>query len=110
MANGSNKPNDLQGTEGLLQSLRALIQGARRKALRVVDAVQVQTCWEIGRHIVEFEQGGATRAEYGSRLLPILAESLTREFGRGFDSSNLHQVPFLIHDSGNRTNLMVSRR
>jgi len=43
----------------------------------------------IGRHIVEFEQGGAARAEYGKRLLPKLAESLTAEFGRGFDASNL---------------------
>ena len=92
MANGLNKTNEPQGTEGLLQSLRALIQEARQKALRVVDAVQVQTCWEIGRHVVEFEQRGATRAEYGSRLLPILAESLTREFGRGFDSSNLRYM------------------
>ncbi len=46
-------------------------------ALRAVDAVQVQTCWEIGRHIVEFKHGGAARAEYGTRLLQILAESLT---------------------------------
>jgi len=93
MANDLDKPKDSrQGTEGLLQSLRELIQGARQKALRAVDAVQVQTCWEIGRHIVEFEQGGAARAEYGTRLLPILAESLAREFGRGFDATNLRHM------------------
>ena len=46
----------------------------------------------IGRHIVEFEQGGAARAEYGKRLLPKLAESLTAEFGRGFDASNLRYM------------------
>lgn len=57
-----------------------------------MDALQVQTCWEIGRHIVEFEQGGSARAEYGSRLLSILAESLGREFGRGFDVSNLRHM------------------
>ena len=51
---------------------------------RIVDMVQVQTCWEVGRHIVEFEQGGQARAEYGTRLLPQLAENLTREFGKGF--------------------------
>ncbi len=93
MANDLDKPKDSrQGTEGLLQSLRELIQGARQKALRAVDAVQVQTCWEIGRHIVEFEQGGAARAEYGTRLLLILAESLAREFGRGFDATNLRHM------------------
>jgi hypothetical protein len=57
-----------------------------------VHAIQVQTCWEIGRHIVEFEQGGAARAEYGARLLPALAESLIQEFGRGFDVSNLRYM------------------
>ena len=65
-----------QGTESLLHSLRELIHGAREKAIRAADAVQVQTCWEIGRHIVEFEQGGATRAEYGTRLLSLVARSL----------------------------------
>ena len=49
----------------LLHNLRDLIQSARQRALRAVDAVQVQTCWEIGRHIVEFEQGGSARAEWG---------------------------------------------
>ena len=80
------------GTSELLAALRGLIQGARQHALRAVDVVQVQTCWEIGRHIVEFEQGGSARAEYGARLLPTLARSLTSEFGRGFDSSNLRYM------------------
>jgi predicted nuclease of restriction endonuclease-like (RecB) superfamily len=93
MANDLDKPTpNALGTETLLHSLRELIQGARQKVLRAVDAVQVQTCWEIGRHIVEFEQGGAARAEYGTRLLPILAESLSREFGKGFDASNLRYM------------------
>jgi predicted nuclease of restriction endonuclease-like (RecB) superfamily len=84
--------NSVPEAEGLLHSLRELIQSARQRALRAVDAVQVQTCWEIGRHIVEFEQGGAVRAEYGTRLLPLLAESLSREFGKGFDTSNLRYM------------------
>jgi predicted nuclease of restriction endonuclease-like (RecB) superfamily len=93
MSNDLEKPNDAtEGTERLIHSLREIIQGARQKALRAVDAVQVQTCWEIGRHIVQFEQGGAARAEYGTRLLAILAESLTRDFGRGFDASNLRYM------------------
>ncbi len=79
-------------TEGLLHNLRELIKGARQKALRAVDGVQVQTYWQIGRYIVEFEQGGAARATYGSRLLTILAESLSREFGRGFDATNLRHM------------------
>jgi predicted nuclease of restriction endonuclease-like (RecB) superfamily len=76
----------------LIRNLRDLIQDARKQVLRSVDAVQVQTCWEIGRHIVEFEQGGAGRAEYGKKLLSTLAEALTTEFGRGFDASNLRYM------------------
>ena len=93
MARDLFKPNDsAQETEALLRSLRELIQDARQKVLRAVDAVQVQTSWEIGRHIVEFEQGGSARAEYGTRLLQTLASSLAAEFGRGFDTSNLRYM------------------
>ncbi len=77
---------------GLLDALRALIQNGRQQALRAVDMVQVQTCWGVGRHIVEFEQGGEARAAYGKKLLPKLAETLTREFGKGFDASNLRYM------------------
>jgi predicted nuclease of restriction endonuclease-like (RecB) superfamily len=79
-------PNDL------LEALRGLIRQGRQQALRAVDMVQVQTCWEIGRHIVEFEQEGASRAAYGKKLLPRLADALTREFGKGFDASNLRYM------------------
>lgn len=77
---------------GLLDALRDLIQKGRQRALRAVDMVQVQTCWEIGRHIVEFEQGGDARAAYGKQLLPRLAETLTHEFGKGFDDRNLRNM------------------
>ena len=76
----------------LMHQLRELIQAARRQALRAVDAIQVRTCWEIGRHIVEFEQQGQDRAEYGSRLIPKLAKTLTDDFGRGFDERNLRHM------------------
>lgn len=85
-------PPPVQPLAGLLDALRGLIQQGRQQALRAVDMVQVQTCWEIGRHIVEFEQGGEARAAYGKKLLPRLAEALTREFGRGFDDRNLRNM------------------
>jgi len=78
--------------DGLLDQLRTLIVQARQQALRAVDVVQVRTCWEMGRHIVEFEQGGADRAQYGAKVLPRLAERLTAEFGKGFDASNLRYM------------------
>ena len=80
------QPHDIGG---LLASLRDVIQTARQQAMRAVDVVQVHTGWTVGRHIVEFEQGGEARAEYGARLLPRLAERLTAEFGKGFDERNL---------------------
>ena len=76
----------------LLSILREVILGGRRQALRAVDTIQVATCWSIGHHIVEFEQGGAERASYGDRLLPRLAGQLTLEFGKGFDASNLYKM------------------
>jgi len=80
------------GLAPLLDALCELIRQGRQQALRAVDAAQVQTCWQIGRHIVEFEQGGAERAVFGAWLLPRLAERLTAEFGRGFDASNLRHM------------------
>lgn len=78
--------------EGLLAQLRTLILHARQQAFRAVDVVQVRTCWEVGRHIVEFEQKGAGRAQYGVNLLARLAERLTAEFGKGFDERNLRNM------------------
>ena len=88
------KPGDTPDPQlaSLLGNLGALIRQARQKVLRAVDTIQVQTCWQIGRHIVEFEQGGARRAGYGKQLLSTLAEVLTAEFGKGFDASNLRYM------------------
>ncbi len=85
------------GFERLMRKLREFIAESRRQVLRAVDVVQVRTCWGVGRHIVEFEQGGAVRAEYGAKLLPRLAEKLTEEFGRGFDASNLRYMRLFYH-------------
>lgn len=85
-------PEPAQEIPALLMTLGELIRQARQRALRAVDTIQVQTCWELGRHIVEFEQGGAARAAYGKRLLSELAKALTAEFGKGFDASNLRYM------------------
>ncbi len=52
----------------------------------------IGTYWQIGRHIVEFEQAGEEKAEYGSELLNRLSKDLTLEFGKGFSRSNLFQI------------------
>lgn len=76
----------------LYNQLQQLIRQARNQALQAVDVIQVRTCWQIGQHIVTFEQQGQSRAAYGVRLLPQLAEQLTQEFGKGFDVSNLRYM------------------
>ena len=73
----------------LLPQIRSLIVSARRAALRAVDTLQVAANFEIGQLIVEYEQSGEERAEYGRALLKELSAALTEEFGRGFSRSNL---------------------
>ena len=80
------------GLDALVHDLRALIAESRQQALRAVDVVQVRTCWGVGQHIVEFEQGGDARAGYGSQLLKQLADHLTTEFGSGFIERNLRYM------------------
>lgn len=69
--------------------VRALIQSARHMAAASVNTLHVLTNFEIGRRIVEHEQKGAKRAEYGRALLKELSVLLTEEFGRGFSEDNL---------------------
>lgn len=66
-----------------------LLETARFNAARSVNAIMTATYWEIGRHIVEFEQGGMGRAEYGDMLIERLAVDLTAQYKRGFTKTNL---------------------
>ncbi len=81
-----------ESAASLLANLRAIILEARRQAISAVDVVQVRTCWIVGRHIVEFEQAGQTRAAYGKGVLAQVSAQLTAEFGKGFDASNLRYM------------------
>ncbi len=70
----------------------ALLEAARRTAARSVNALMTSSYWEIGRRIVEFEQSGKERADYGETLLARLATDLNARFGRGFSRQNLQQM------------------
>jgi predicted nuclease of restriction endonuclease-like (RecB) superfamily len=74
---------------GLLGGISELLEAARRASARTVNAFMTATYWEVGRRIVEFEQGGEKRAVYGESLLLRLADDLTARFGKGFGKSNL---------------------
>jgi len=75
----------------LLGAIAGLLEEARRTSARAVNALMTATYWEIGRRIVEHEQGGRERAEYGEALLKRLAADLTARFGRGFSYPNLNK-------------------
>ena len=75
--------------QSILQEVSAIISAARRSAARSVNALMTASYWLIGHRIVEFEQSGDERAEYGTALVERLSEELTLKFGRGFSRQNL---------------------
>jgi predicted nuclease of restriction endonuclease-like (RecB) superfamily len=85
-------PVILPGYETLHSGIVELLESARHLAARSVNTLMTATYWEIGRRIVEAEQGGKERAEYGEKLIARLAEDLTARFGRGFGAVNLSQM------------------
>ena len=75
--------------EKLLADIGISIETARQNAVRVINTELVKANWEIGRHIVEFEQHGQQRAEYGSELLATLSKDLGQLYGKGFGRRNV---------------------
>jgi len=75
--------------EKLLKAIGNAIERARQDAIRAVNTELVNANWEIGRHIVEFEQQGQERAEYGSALLARLSKDLKYLYGKGFGRRNI---------------------
>lgn len=76
----------------ILGALVDLMEAARGAAARSVNAIMTATYWEIGRRIIELEQRGESRAEYGKQIIERLAKDLSDRFGRGFQKSNLFQM------------------
>lgn len=80
---------DNQGYGQLVSDIGTLLSDARKQLAMAVNNVLVETYWHIGKHIVEYEQNGNERAEYGSGLLNRLSHDLTERYGRGFSKSNI---------------------
>ena len=81
-----------QNYSTLITDLASLIEEGRRVAVRYVNTALVATYWLIGKRIVEFEQKGKERAEYGERLLKKLSADLTKRFGKGFSFPQLKNI------------------
>lgn len=88
----ANDGKNIADYEVVLAEVVNLLESARRASARSINAVITTTYWNIGRRIVEFEQGGKLRAEYGKELLKQLSLDLTVKFGRGFSARNLEQM------------------
>ena len=69
--------------------IRQVLTAARQRAGRAVNWVMVEAYWQIGQLIVEEQQKGQARAEYGVRLIESLAHRLVSEFGKGYEKRNL---------------------
>ena len=78
--------------QAIFGDVAMIIATARSSATRSVNAVMTAAYWLIGHRIVEFEQSGAKRAEYGTALIERLAADLTQQFGRGFSRQNIQQM------------------
>ena len=84
-----------RGTSEILDYIRRIkdiLQSAREQSLRAVNSSMVAAYWYIGKEIIEEEQRGKRRAEYGKKVLQELAEKLVDDFGKGFSVSNLKLI------------------
>ena len=73
----------------LLEQISDTYTQGRTRAVQAVNTHITETYWRVGRHIIEFEQGGKARADYGTALLVSLSKDLTVRHGKGFSRSNL---------------------
>jgi hypothetical protein len=83
------KPALRQSYPLLLRNVVALLDEARHASARTVNVIMTATYWQVGRHIIEFEQAGERRAGYGQRLLDKLSADLNKRFGRSFSVDHL---------------------
>src|SRR5438105_3839334 len=82
-------PANTKRTSSLYRRIREILEAARTGVTRTVNSTQVVTNWLIGREIVEDEQSGTRRAEYGKQIVEELARRLQDGFGHGYSALNL---------------------
>ena len=95
--------SDMQNLDKLYDRIATLIEQARSRVVKAVNIAEVYTKYSIGQYIVEEEQHGNQRAEYGKEVLKRLSERLTERFGEGWSYSNLRQIRQFYLMYGNLT-------
>jgi len=84
--------NQLEHQNILFDTIKEVLEKARSQAYRAINSVMVQSYWEVGRLIVENEQKGECRAEYGAAVITELSVRLNAEFGAGFSEQSLRNM------------------
>lgn len=79
-------------TENIYKKVADLLSQARKSVLQSVNQTMVYTYYGIGKMIVEEEQGGSVRADYGKQIIKDLSDRLTADFGKGFSKRNIEQM------------------
>ena len=82
----------LEIKKDIYKEIHELLSKARQNIISNINSTMTKTYFLIGKRIVEEEQNGNKRAEYGKNLIKILSEKLTKEFGKGFSETNLEQM------------------
>ena len=83
------KPMELTNSNILINDLREIIDQGRRQAYISINASMIQTYWNVGRRIVEEEQHGEQRAEYGAEIARKVSKQLETEYGSNFNYRNI---------------------
>lgn len=98
------KKREIENME-IVKNVIDLLENARKKVVTTVNQTMVLTYFEIGRMIVEEEQKGENRAEYGKKILKILSKKLTEKYKKGFSLTNLKQIRsfYLVYSEKGQT-------
>ena len=83
------KNKEIVNSNSAYKSIKLILLKARGKSFRAIDNIIVKAYWNVGKIIVEEEQKGADRAEYGKRIIESFSKKLTKDFGKGFSPTNL---------------------
>ena len=94
-----------QNSNNFYEDIKSILQNARNNAYKTVNFIMVEAYWNVGKKIVEVEQDGENRAEYGTSLIKELSSRLTAEFGKGFTQQNLRNMTQFYLNFPNRHTL-----
>ena len=105
------KRHSIDSYQEALTDIKRLVQQARYASARAVNAVMIAAYWEIGRRIVQVEQKGKKRADYGERIIEKLSRDLTKSCGKGFGGRKLERCRqfFLFYSKTKKSSTVLTK-